>query len=101
MVFALFSGGAGSIEIAETGVAEAVNLVEPGEHLFDDQFGFAVGVGGMERVSFFDGRAIGSAVEGGRGGENEARDLVGMHSFEHIESVGGVVAKELFRDLHG
>ena len=40
-------GGASDVEIAQRGIAEAVNSVEPGEHVFNEKFGFAVDIGGL------------------------------------------------------
>ncbi len=44
--FAAVGEGSGYVEVAERGVAEAVNLIEPAEHVLDEELGFAIGVGG-------------------------------------------------------
>ena len=82
VIFALVAGRASGVEITETSVAQSVDAMEPGEHLLDEEFGFAVSIGGMEGVGFFDGDAVWSAVECGGGRKNEARDFVFEDSFE-------------------
>src|SRR5215813_9352513 len=76
MIFALLRSGAGGVEIAEAGIAQFVDLVEPGKHLLYEELRFAVGVGGMERVGFLDRRAVGRAVKSGGGGEDETWNFV-------------------------
>src|SRR4051812_38768553 len=67
MIFALLFGSAGSVEVAQAGVAEPVDLMEPGEHPLNEQFGFAVGIRGMKRIAFFNGGALGRPVKRSRG----------------------------------
>jgi len=62
--------GSGYVEVAEGGVAEAVEAVEPAEHMLDEELGFAVGVRGSEFCGLFDGGNFRFAVDGGGGGED-------------------------------
>src|SRR5208337_880072 len=39
-------GSSSHVEVAQRSVTEAVNAVEPGEHVLDEELGLAVGVGG-------------------------------------------------------
>lgn len=82
VIFTLIASGARGVEITETGVVQSVDAMEPGEHLLDKEFGFAVSIGGMEGVGFFDGDAVWSAIERGGGGKNEAWDFVFENGFE-------------------
>ena len=52
-------GRSGHIEVAQRGVAQAVNPVEPAQHVLDQQFGLAIGVGGQEARIFLDGNRLG------------------------------------------
>ena len=65
-------GCAGHIEVAQGGEAEAMNAVKPGEHVFDQQLGFAVSIGGLEAGIFSDGNGFRLAIDGGGGGEDDA-----------------------------
>src|SRR6266851_4968956 len=79
----------------------APDAVKPGEHLLDQQFGFSVGVRWAQRVGFFNGRAIGRAVERRSRGKHQSLDFVGQHRFEQSEGVNRVVAKIFLGNLHG
>src|SRR6185437_10409 len=92
--------GSGDVEVAEAGVAEAVDAVEPFEHMLDQQLGFAIGVGGFEGGVFADGGGFGLAVDGGGGGKDEAVDSRGEHGLKQAEGGGGVVAEIDFWMLH-
>jgi len=83
--FAAVGERAGYVEVAEGGVAEAVDAVEPAEHVLDEELGFAVGVGGGEVGGLFDGRGFGFAVDGGGGGEDELAGAGGEHGLEERE----------------
>jgi len=65
MGFAAFSGGASSIEIAESGVVQAGVGAVVGEDFFETQLGFAVRVDGIFRMVFGDGNGVRLAVGGG------------------------------------
>ena len=58
--FAAVGERAGDVEVAQGGVAEAVDLVEPAEHVLDEELGLAVGVGGVEFGGFGIGVDLGS-----------------------------------------
>jgi hypothetical protein len=47
-------GRAGHVEVAQRGGAQAVNPVEPAEHVLHQQLGFAVGIGGLEARIFLN-----------------------------------------------
>ena len=91
----------GDVKVAQRGGAQAVNLVEPGEHVLGEKLGFAVGVGGAQGGGFGDGHSFRLAVEGGGGAENKALRPGGEDGFEQGEGGGGVVAEVDFGVLHG
>src|SRR5690606_8669868 len=64
--------GAGDVEVAQGGRAQAVGGGLAGDHVVDGQLGGAVGVGGAGGRRLGDGDLVGFAVGGGRGGEDEA-----------------------------
>ena len=70
MAFAAFGGGAGGVEIAESGVMESGVGAVVGEDFFEAEFGFAVGVDGIFGMIFGDGDGVRFAV-GGRGGRKD------------------------------
>ena len=78
-----------------------MNLVEPAEHVLDEKFGFAVGVGGSEFRGLLDGGDFGFAVNGGGGGEDEPVDAGSEHGLEEREGLGGVIAEVELGLLHG
>ncbi len=92
--------GSGDVEVAETGVAEAMDAIEPGEHLFDQQLALAVGVGGEQPGVFGDGGRFGLAVAGGGGAEDDAVVTGGKHRLEQGEGGHGVAAEVHLGDLH-
>ncbi len=94
-------GGAGDVEVAQRGVAEAVDLVHPAEHVLDQELGFAVGVGGLEARVFGDGDGFRLAVDGRGGGEDQLAGAAGEHGLEQAEGGSGVVAEVKFRLDHG
>src|SRR5579872_5329608 len=98
--FALICSCACGVEIAQACITQSVNLVEPREHLLDEEFRFAVGICRVNGIVFFDGSAIGRSEERGGGTENETRNFVGENGFEQRESVRGVVAKVRFWKFH-
>ena len=71
VMFAEFFAGAGGVEIAEGDEFEPVNLVIPVQHLLEHQFGFAVGIDGALREVLGHGDAVGRAVGGAGGAEDE------------------------------
>ena len=94
-------GSSSHVEVAQRGIAEAVNAVEPGEHVLHQQLGLAVGVGGIEARIFLDRNRLRLAIDGGGGGEDEAAGAVGENGLKQAKGGGGVVAKEGFRMDHG
>lgn len=100
MGFAAAWDGSRDIEVAEAGIAEAVDAVEPGEHLLDEQLGFAVGVGRAEWRVLADGSGFRLAVNGRCRGENEAIDADREHGLKEAEGGCAVVAEIEFRLFH-
>src|SRR5271154_3832449 len=84
---------AGDVEVTETGVAQAVDLIDPSEHMFDEKLRLAISIGGLEPGVFADGHAFGVAVNGGGRGEDQPVDLFRDHGFEQAEGGRGVAAE--------
>src|SRR5215467_6147805 len=101
VILALIVGRASHVEIAQRGVAQTVNAMEPFQHLLYQQFGFAVGVGRLERSRFLNGRFFRGAVKRGRRGKDKAGNFVGEHCLQQSQRVGGVVAEVFLRQPHG
>src|ERR1700733_982119 len=101
VIFAAPFPGAGGVEVTQAGIAQAVNAIEPGEHLLDLEFGFAVGASGTSRRIFLDGYFVGLAIERAGGGEDEARYFVLEAGLEKGEGVGGVVTEVELGLEHG
>ena len=57
----LFSRARG-VEISQAGVAHSVGMFVPTKRSFKSEFGFAVGIGGVRWIGFFDGLLGGLAV---------------------------------------
>src|SRR5580698_4911715 len=55
--------GAGGVEISQAGIVQAVNTVEPGQHAFDQELRFAISIGWLNGIVFFDGSTFGVSVE--------------------------------------
>ena len=51
---------AGYVEVAQRGIAQAVNAIEPAEHVLDKQLGLAIGIGRGRRASSLIGMVSGS-----------------------------------------
>ena len=64
MRFPAPSNRASDIEVTQAGVAEAVDAMQPGQHLLHQQLRFAVRIGGVQRCIFLDWRPFGLAVNG-------------------------------------
>src|SRR5947209_1087163 len=92
--------GAGDVEVAEAGVAQAVDAVDPGEHVFDEELAFAVGVGGQKAGVFGDGSGFWFAVAGGCGTEDDAVVAGGEHGLKQREGGDSVVAEVELGELH-
>jgi hypothetical protein len=93
-------GGAGYVEIPKRGGAQAVNPVKPAKHVFDEELGFAVGVGGAKGCGFGDRNGFRFAVDGGCGAENNALRAGCEDGFEQGESGSCVVAEVDFGVFH-
>ena len=89
------------VEIAQRGVVQAVNAVEPGEHMFNQQLGFAVSVGGLKARIFLNRHALRFTINRSGGGKDEPARSVGKHSFKEGEGGGGVIAEVDFGLDHG
>ncbi len=99
------AGGAfrcsGHVEVAQRGIAQAVNAVEPGEHLLDEELGFAIGVGGEKTRILMNRNGFRLSIDGGGGGKDQPPGTMGQHSFKQGQGCGGVVAEEDFGADHG
>jgi hypothetical protein len=93
-------GSAGDVEVAQRGVAQTVDAVEPGEHLLDNQLGFAVDVGGVEARGLLNGDRLRLAVYSSRGRKDQAFGSLGQDGFQKRKRGGGVVAEIDFRGPH-
>ena len=89
--------GAGGVEVAQGGEAQAVDAVIPLQRLFDHQLGLSVDVGRAEwRV--FGERLVAGLVDGGRRRQDEARHAGTLHGVQQsqrelqvvVEVLGGV-----------
>ena len=78
-----------------------MNAVEPAEHLLDQQFGLAVGVGGQQAGGFVDGDGFRLAVDGGGGGKDQLSGPWASMASKRREGGGGVVPEESFGGYHG
>ena len=94
-------GCSGYVEVAQRGRAQAVDPVEPVKDVFDEELGFAVGVGGLEGGCLGDRNCLGLAVNGGGGAEDEAFGAAGEDGFEQGQGGSSVVPEIDFRFLHG
>jgi len=90
MMFAAIGGGAGGVEIAESGVLEASVGTVVRENFFEAEFGFAVGVDGIFGMIFGDGDGVRFAVGGSGGRENEFFYAVASYGVEKIDACGDV-----------
>ncbi len=70
------------IEIAERRVPQAVDLVEPTEHVFHQELGFSVNIGGLVPGVFGDRNGFRLAVNSRRGGKHDLAGSVGDHRFQ-------------------
>src|ERR1700734_1350311 len=62
MRFAPAGNGPSNVEITQAGIAQAMNAVDPGEHLLHQQLRFSISIGGNEGGVFSDGGAHGFTV---------------------------------------
>ena len=73
------------------------------ENLFDEELGFAVGVGALPyRVLFCDGQEVGRAVHSGTAGKDDVGDIVFTHALDDVHcryEVGLVVQQRLLHTL--
>lgn len=102
MGFAALCGGAGGVEIAESGVVKTGVGAVVGENFFEAELGFAVRVDGIFGMVFGDGNGVRFAICGGSGGEDQFFDIVASHGVEEIDAggdVGGVEGAGLANGL--
>src|ERR1700688_2762942 len=85
------TGCAGSIEISQAGIAQAVNLMEPCQHSLHQQLRFAVRIGWMDGIVLLNRSALGITEQRSRRRENETRYPSGKHRFEQGQRIRGVV----------
>src|SRR5215469_11995717 len=93
MRFAAVGSGSRGVEVTQAGIAKSVGALEPGEHLFNEELGFAVGIGGGKLVVFGNRNGLRLSVNGGSGGENEAQNVVAEHHAQKREGTRGVVVE--------
>ena len=91
----------GHIEVPQRGIAEAVNAIQPGEHLFDQEFGLAIGVGGKQTRILFNWNGFRLSVDCGSGGKDQAAGAVSEHGLKQRKGCRGVVAEVDFGAHHG
>ena len=58
--------GSRNIEIAQTGIAQAMDAVNPGQHLLHQQLALAVGIRGGKDSVLLDRRVLRLAIDGSR-----------------------------------
>jgi hypothetical protein len=69
--------------------------------VFDQQFRFAIGVGGEKFGILLNWRGFRLTVDCGGGREDQAAGTASEHCFEERECCSGVVPKECLRSFHG
>src|SRR5262249_22818303 len=74
--------GSCDVEVAERSRAKAVNAVKPLEHVLDEEFGFAVGVGGLESGVLRNGNVFRFAVDSGGRAEDETLGTFSMNGLK-------------------
>ena len=90
VVLAALGGGAGGVEIAESGEVEASVGAIVGEDFFEAEFGFALGVDGIVGMIFGDGDGVRFAVGGGGGGKDKLFYAVAGYGVKKIDAGGDV-----------
>ena len=91
---------AGHIEVAQRGVTQAVDAIEPGQHLLHQELGLAVGIGRREARIFLNRNGFRLAVDGSGGGKDQPFWPCSQHGLEQRERGSGVVAEENLRPHH-
>ena len=94
-------GSPSDIEVAQRGVAQAVDSIEPPQHVLDQELGLSISIGGAEARIFLDGDRLRFAVNGGCGRKDKAARSMGQNRLEKGEGGGGVVAKKVLGMKHG
>src|ERR1017187_944617 len=89
------------VEVAERGVAQAVDSIEPLEHVLDEKLGFPIIVGGAEARIFLDRDRLRLAINGGRGRKDQAAWTMGQNRLKEGKGGGGVVTKKELGMKHG
>src|SRR5271154_1687673 len=100
VIFSVNARGPGGIEITQTGVAQAVDTMKPGQHVLDEKFRFSIGIGGKKRVILLDGRSYGIAIESSGGGKDNSRNAVSENGFEQGQAAGGIIAEVALGNFH-
>ena len=89
------------VEVAQVGDRPARGAaLELAQHLLAQQLGHAVGVGAGQRAVLGDGQALGLAVDGGRGAEDQRLHALALHRGGHADQAAEVVAEVLERLGH-
>ena len=101
MMLAELLARAGGVEVAEGDELQPVNLLIPLEHLLEHQLGFAVGIDRALRQILGHRHAVGRAVGGAGGAEDELLHAALDGGVEQLEAVGDVVVEVLARVGHG
>ena len=77
MILALFARGARGVKIAQARIAQTVDALQPIQHLLDQQFRFAVSIGGLQQRGLFDRRFFRRAIKSRRRGKDKSHYVVG------------------------
>src|SRR6185312_4775991 len=102
--FAVSIDRARDVEVAERSVTQAVDAVEPGQHLLDEELGLAIRIGRGKPRGFEDRRGFGLAIDGSGRAEDKVLRATGYKGFEQRErrrGVGAEVEAGVFHRLAG
>ncbi len=92
-----FGISAGSVEVAQRHISQAVGSVVVGQQAFNEQLAPAVGVDGVLRVAFVNGRLNRHAVGCAGAAEDDVAQVAGAHGGQHVQGAYGVGAVVISR----
>ena len=97
--------GAGGVEVAQAGDAQAVDPLGPGERAFEHPFALAIGRAGGDGGVLVDQHAVGRhavrrAEQGGGGGEHEARHAMADARIDQRQAVADIGGQRADRVAH-
>lgn len=78
-----------------------MDAIHPGEHVLDEELGFAIGVGWEQASIFLNRDNFWLSIDGCRGGKYETAGSVSEHGFKQGKGGGCVVSKKYFGVEHG